>query len=166
MKKFSMYLVLVLTAIISSNSFANKVAYIQGSIVNILDKPSFSGKSITKLIKGDVVEVIVKKNTWVEIKSGNQQGWVAAMLLSKTPPLSKSSLFEKLGKSKKDSNTTSVRIRASMQATAAATRGLRGRTAANKNIDQKNYLGVLAVESKQVTEHDAWKFNKDLSQYK
>jgi len=161
-----MYFVLVLTVLVSTNSFANKVLYIQSAKANLLDKPSFSGKSIATILKGNVVEVISKNNNWVEIKSGKQQGWVAAMLLSKTPPLSKSSLFEKLGKSKKDGNTTNVRTRASLQATAAATRGLRNRAIANKKIGQKNYRSVLAVESKQVTEHDAWKFNSNLSKYR
>jgi len=166
MKKRSIYFILILTAIVSSNSFANKVLYIQSHKANVLDKPSFSGKSIAKFSKGDLVNIIREKNGWIEIKRGNRQGWVAAMLLSKTQPLSKSSLFEKLGKSKKDGNTTSVRIRASLQATAAVTRGFQARTIATKRIDEKNYRSVLAVESKQVTEHDAWKFNKNLSKYK
>ena len=166
MKNNSILVTFILLAIFSANSFANKVLYIQSAKANMLDKPSFAGKSIAKFLKGTVVEVINTKNNWIEVKSGNQQGWIVAMLLSKTPPLSKASLFEKLSKSKKDSNTTSVRTRASIQATAAATRGLRTRTIANKIIDEKNYRSVLAVESIQVTVHDVLQFHNNLSKYK
>ena len=165
MKYYSVSVLLALALLFSPVIHAKKTLYIQSVKANILDKPSFQGKSIANVFKGDIVEVISKQLNWVKIRSNHHQGWVSAMLLAPTPPLSKKSVFEKLHTSVKKKNSNNVRTRASIQATAAATRGLQSRSKSSKDIDA-NYSGVLTIESQRVTTKDAKEFHNNLSRTK
>lgn len=162
MKYNSVYVLLSIVLLFSPAIYAKKVLYIQSTKANIMDKPSFRGTPIAKIFKGDSVEVILKQLNWVKIRSSNHQGWVSSMLLATTPPISKTSVFEKLNTSSKKKKSNNVRTRASTQATAAATRGLRGQRESSKG-DTANYSGVLSVESQRVTTKDAIQFHKNLS---
>lgn len=161
MKYLSVFVLLVFSFLFSPSIYANKVLYIQSTKAKILDRPNFSAKSISELLKGKKVQVVNNKPNWVQVKTSNHQGWVAAMLLAPTPPLSKPSIMEKLKPQKPDNKSKNIRRRASMHATAAATRGLRTRLRTDEKSDT-NYQDLSKVESRQVNNNDAWNFHKKL----
>jgi uncharacterized protein YgiM (DUF1202 family) len=158
MKKYFKFILLCLLTTLPINVMANKTLYVQSVKANVLANPSFKATLVTKLSKGEKVSVVSQKTHWYEVKVNNHSGWVAAMLLAPTQPLKKSSVLKRFKISKK----TTARKRASIQATAAATRGLRSeRSRANTN-ENANYQALDKIEESIVNEQEVQKFHKEL----
>ena len=125
------------------------VLYVQSSKAKIMKSPSFKAKVVVTAKKGTELQVIKKKGSWYEVRVNGNTGWVYRLLVSKSQPINKVSVFAKADRD----ISSKARRRASVMTTAAAARGLaeddRRRLGAETKID---YAALERVEAISVTE--------------
>lgn len=158
MKKHIVFILLGLFVASANAGLPKKILYVQSYKANLLSEPNFDAKLVANLTKGMQVTVISQKSNWVEVKFNKVLGWVPSMLLAPTQPIAKQSVLEGL----QSGNHAQARKRASIQATAAATRGLHSeRSRANTN-ENANYDALETVEKEIVNEQEVEQFHKEL----
>ncbi len=144
-------------ALISTALWAGDTLYVQSVKAKLLDQPAFAGKTLATLSKGQLVEVLEQNGRWFKVRQGEVQGWLSALLVAPQPPLDKASVL----KADDKRLTDKARRRASNQASAAATRGLReGDRSRASDETHANYQAVETMESKQVSEEEAALFHQ------
>jgi uncharacterized protein YgiM (DUF1202 family) len=128
---------------------SSSVIYVQSSKAKIMKSPSFKSKVVLTAKKGQELNVIKKKGRWYQVKAKGKTGWVSRLLVSKSKPIKKVSVFAKADRD----ISKSARRRASVMTTAAAARGLaeddRRRLGAEMKMD---YAAIERMESLSVSE--------------
>ena len=156
MKKITISMCL---ALISTALWAGNTLYVQSLKAKLLDQPAFTGKTLATLAKGQAVEVLAQSGRWYKVQQGSTQGWLSALVVAAHPPLDKSSVL----KADDKRLTDKARRRASHQASAAATRGLReGDRSRASDEAQANYQALESMESTQVSNEEAALFHQPL----
>ena len=124
--------------------------YIQSMRAKIVDQPTFRGKMIMPLKKGDQVTVIQQKGRWIKVSSKGKQGWISKFLVANHPPVKKINILVR-----KNQIVSNVRRRASAVTTAGAARGLSAeqrRRASSKG--GSNFVDLEKLEQLGITEND------------
>lgn len=133
----------------------SSVLYVQSSKAKIMKSPSFRAKVVVTAKRGEELKVISKKGRWYQVKADGKTGWVSKLLVSRSKPFKKVSVFAKADKD----ISNKARRRASVMTTAAAARGLaeddRRRLGAETKSD---YAALEKVEAMSVSEADVDNF--------
>ena len=154
MKKCFITLCLALCA---ATSWAGDALFVQSSKAKLLDQPAFTGKTLAVLTKGQTVEMLERSGRWYKVQHGEVQGWLSGLVISAQPPLEKISVLQ----ADDQRLTNKARRRASTQASAAATRGLReGDRSRASDEEHANYQALEIMEANQVSENEALQFHQ------
>ena len=65
---------------------AAEVAFVLRPRVNIRTEPNARAKVVGRVLRGEKVTVIRRSGRWVQVDTGNGQGWIAASLLGPQAP--------------------------------------------------------------------------------
>jgi len=121
-----------------------ETVFISSYQAKVLQKPHFISESVIYLKKGDRVQVIDKKGSWLKILSNqDKQGWLSRFLVKKTPPNNRVTALNETAKI----NIQDVRRRTSALTSAAAARGLTFLENAEEDNYQSDVQAVLYMES-------------------
>lgn len=156
-KRMIAFLILFLSTSILY-SIEKKVLYVQSVKAYILEKPIFGAKRLAEAKRGEVLQLVEKKEGWFRVKYKSLTGWVSAFFVDTKPPLKRISVFE----SPEEELKGGARRRASAYVTAAAARGLveeRARLSDRYRIDPE---GVKWVESIKITDEEALRFLEEV----
>jgi len=147
--------VLAVMLTIAHLASAQEVYYVQSVKAKILSNPSFKASVVGEASRGTRLNAIGKDGSWVKVNYYGKDGYVAAILLSSSPPMAKHTMI-KAGDSDFQQG---VRRRASTYTSAAAARGLaaddRRRLSGDDKID---YDGLDRIEKFTVSEAELTKF--------
>lgn len=155
----SLLLVIMTLGGYSSSLFA-QTGYIQSKLAPVFDKPSFAGKKIASLNRGQQVEIVAREKSWVNIRFEQQSGWVAKMLLDNHAPLASTQVEP----GKTENTPTKARKRASVRASAAATRGFSSEfRQRSKEPRSANYRDLEKLEQLKIEDTEVREFNQSLS---
>lgn len=153
---------LVLTGLLGFQGavVADTVLYIQSSKAALMSAPEFKAEKLAVLAKGTGVTAVQTTASWTEVNHGGQTGWIATMLLGATPPLN----TIQLNPPREDHPGQKARKRSSVQATAAATRGLTDQFR-QRSLEPHlpNYQAVQQMETQKVEEPEVDEFRKALA---
>ncbi len=128
----------------AGNAFADETYYVQSVKARILAEPSFKAKVVGESTKGAKLLSTGREGAWVKVRLVQREGYVSALLLSKTPPMEKQSLIS----GNETDIKQSVRRRASTYTSAAAARGLTQDDRRRLSTDEKtDYFGLEKMES-------------------
>jgi uncharacterized protein YgiM (DUF1202 family) len=134
--------------------------YLSAEQAKLFSEPKFTAKTLQQLNKGAKLQVLQQKGAWVQVKAGNQQGWVSKFVLSKTPPLERVTVLP----GNKEVKLKDVRRRTSAITTAAAARGLADVSRGTKKDRYvSNPEGVRYMESIKIDEAELARFAKPLN---
>lgn len=144
----SLFIKTFFTFIFFLNGFVTPVAaetvFVSSYQAKVLQKPHFKSESITTLKKGDRVEVIDKKGSWLKVLSNRgKQGWLSRFLVKKTPPNNRITVLNETA----TINIQDVRRRTSALTSAAAARGLTFLENAEEDNYQSDVQAVFYMES-------------------
>ncbi len=150
---YSVVLTLLLT--IAQQASAKESYYVQSVRAKVLSAPSFKAKVLGAASRGTLLTSTGRVGNWVKVSYYGKEGYVAAILLSASPPMARLSMFKDDGSEFKQG----VRRRASTYTSAAAARGLaaddRRRLSGEDKLD---YDGLEKVERYTVTETELARF--------
>jgi hypothetical protein len=145
-------LLLLLSGVVQA---AQDTYYVQSVKARILSEPSFKAKVIGESTKGTKLLSSGREGSWIKVVLYQKEGYVSALLLSKTPPLEKQRLIKGEGADIKQS----VRRRASTYTSAAAARGLAQDDRRRLSTEEKSdYLGLEKMESFSVSSEEVARF--------
>lgn len=151
-------IIFLLLTLLSQAVFGSANMYVQSARAKIMEQPSFKAKVMLNLEKGAEVETIETNGNWIKVKYNEQTGWISKLLLASQQPQPKASLLQGQEQTLKDS----ARRRASENATAAATRGLRNEDRSRMSDgNHADYEALEKVESQQVSDEATWKFHDE-----
>jgi len=140
---------------ITQQASAQEAYYVQSVKAKVLSAPSFKAKVLGEASRGTRLSSIGKDGSWVKVSFYGKDGYVAAILLSASPPMAKHSMI-RAGDSEFQQG---VRRRASTYTSAAAARGLaaddRRRLSGEDKLD---YVGLERVEKYIVSDAELTKF--------
>ncbi len=148
-------------ALAATTSFAgDHLLYIQSAKAALMAAPEFKADKLAVLTQGTPVSPLQVNSNWTQVTHAGQTGWIANMLLDTTLPLNKIQLQQ----STPEKPAQKARKRSSIQATAAATRGLTSQFR-QRSLDQQeaNYEAVQQMESQHVEDAEVDEFHKALS---
>ena len=94
MLRYIRLLVLMVSAMFLMGA-GSSVLYVQSSKAKIMKTPSFRAKVVVTAKRGEELQVISKKGRWYEVKAGGKTGWVSQLLVSRSKPFKKVSVFAK-----------------------------------------------------------------------
>jgi len=143
------------------DSSANR-QYVHSKVTQVYAKPAFNADRLGKLSYGDEVEILRVDKSWANIRYKDMTGWVAKMVLANAKPLPKTAVEQQA----QPDSRNKARKRASVRASAAATRGLSDNFRQRKDdpMREANYPALHKVEEIKVEEKDVLEFNQSLSQ--
>ena len=148
----------IVLAFISQAVMGASSLYVQSARAKIMEQPSFKAKVLQSLDKGAAVEVVETQGNWIKVKYQEHTGWMAKLLLARQAPQAKPSLLQGQEQTLKES----ARRRASENATAAATRGLRSEDRTRMSDENHaDYQALEKVEAQQVSDEATWKFHDE-----
>jgi uncharacterized protein YgiM (DUF1202 family) len=140
---------------ITQQASAQETYYVQSVKAKVLSAPSFKANVLGEASRGTRLSAIGKDGSWVKVNYYGKDGYVAAILLSASPPMAKQSMI-RAGDSEFQQG---VRRRASTYTSAAAARGLaaddRRRLSGEDKLD---YDGLERVEKYVVSDAELTKF--------
>ncbi len=110
---------LLLIAVLASLPTLSETLYVRSYKIKLMASPLHRSKILVVLKRGDQVEKLNARKSWVNIRYKNNTGWVNRLALSNKPPQKQVSLF-----AKKVDISSKARKRASTFTSAAAARGL------------------------------------------
>lgn len=146
-------LALVLT--LAARASAQEAYYVQSVKAKVLSAPTFKTRVLGEASRGTMLRSIGKEGSWVKINYYGRDGYVAAILLSPSPPMAKLTLL------KTDSSEfqQGVRRRASTYTSAAAARGLAADDRRRLSGDDKlDYDGLEKLEKYSLSEDEIVRF--------
>jgi hypothetical protein len=147
--------VLALLFAIAQQASAQQVYYVQSVKAKVLAAPSFKSNVIGEASRGARLSSTGKDGGWVKVSYFGKDGYVAAILLSTSPPMAKHTMI----KASDTEFQQGVRRRASTYTSAAAARGLaaddRRRLSGEDKLD---YDGLERVEKYTVSDAELTKF--------
>lgn len=120
MSKRLLFLSLVTLALTTGVATAQDTYYVQSLKAKILSEPSFKAKMIGEAVKGAKLASSGRQGSWVKVVLSQREGYVSSLLVTKYPPLEKTSVI----RGDQSDIKQSVRRRASTYTSAAAARGL------------------------------------------
>jgi hypothetical protein len=155
MRMLSAMAVLALMFTIPQQASALESYYVQSVKAKVFSAPSFKANVIGEASRGARLSSIGKDGGWVKVNYFGKDGYIAAILLSTSPPMAKHTMI----KASDTEFQQGVRRRASTYTSAAAARGLaaddRRRLSGEDKLD---YDGLERVEKYIVSDADLTKF--------
>jgi len=152
------YCLLFALAMLHFSAGAQQVMYVQSAKANLMAGPSFDSQLLGVLQKGESVTLVKEQGRWVQVTYQTSQGWMSKLLLAQQPPMDKVSVL----KGKEEQLETSARRRASTNATAAATRGLRSDDHDRMSDSSKpDYNELQEMEAIEVQEAEVRQFHQE-----
>ncbi len=147
--------VLALVFTMAQQASAQETYYVQSVKAKVLSAPSFKASVLGEASRGTRLSSIGREGSWVKVNYYGKDGYVAAILLSASPPMAKHTMI-KAGDAEFQQG---VRRRASTYTSAAAARGLaaddRRRLSGEDKLD---YDGLERVEKFIVSDAELTKF--------
>ena len=150
-------LLLAVTVIVILASYASaETLYVKAREAKVMPSASFAGQHIGKLAEGAKVESLSRKGSWVEVQFEGKRGYLAATLLTDSPP-SEGGFFSRI--SDKVQSMGGARRRASTYTSAAAARGVMSFDRARMSREEMvNYDALAEMESSVPSEDDVARF--------
>ena len=149
---------LVLTLVlclIALQASAQETYYVQSVKAKVLSAPSFKASVLGEASRGTRLSSIGKNGSWIKVNYYGKDGYVAAILVSVSPPMAKHTMI----KAGDTDFQQGVRRRASTYTSAAAARGLaaddRRRLSGEDKLD---YDSLERVERYTVSDSELTKF--------
>lgn len=156
MKKLIQYFAAVLFVFIISSSASAETLFVKAREAKVMPGASFAGQPIGKLAAGSKVESLSRKGSWVEVEFEGRRGYLAATLLTDSPP-SEGGFFSRI--SDKVQSMGGARRRASTYTSAAAARGVMSFDRARMSRQEMvNYDALSKMESSAPSEDDVARF--------
>lgn len=144
MRKMLLFLLIVGSLLVTGITHAEEIYYVQSLKAKIMSTPSFKAKTIGESSRGTKLVSSGREGRWIRVMLPPKEGYVSSLLLSKFPPLNKTTLI----KGDETAIKHSVRRRASTYTSAAAARGLAQDDRRRLSRDEKvDYGGVEKMES-------------------
>jgi len=145
---------LILVFVFFSSAQAAELAFVNSKKIKLYEQANYKSDFITQLKKGDELEIIKKKNKWVEVKHAALKGWVPAYSISKNKPkIEKLSFFNRLKSFFMGENK---RARTSTISTAGGIRGLA--EGEEDSSGKKDYESLKKMEKMTVTDEEVEQF--------
>ena len=159
-KKFILTLFMFGVLLGSGAVVAKQTLFIQSAKAALLAQPQFSAKKLAVLHKGAEVDALQTTANWTQVSHNGKTGWIANMLLNSQAPLPRTQLRQP----EAEKPQHKARKRASIQATAAATRGLKDQFRQRSMEPQDtDYDALSQMEHQHPEEQDVDEFHKALS---
>jgi hypothetical protein len=154
-------LIIILTTLLFAGSiFAGSTVYVSNNSAKLLEKPSFSSKSVP-LTKGTALQVIKQEGSFLKVSADGKTGFIASMFTSENKPTG--SLNKASNKEEKVSSGVNARKRASAYTETASARGLtesqKMRTNGGGPVDMEPVLWLEKQGSKIITKEALEKFS-------
>jgi uncharacterized protein YgiM (DUF1202 family) len=155
MKKIIVILMGLLVGMTAGMAYSLETYYVQSRKAKVLSAPSFKASVLGEAGKGTRLSAITRVGSWMKVSYYDKEGYVAAILLSSAPPLTRSKMF----KADTSELKQGVRRRASTYTSAAAARGLAADDRRRLSGDDKfDYDGLEKMEQYTVPEADLVRF--------
>lgn len=149
------FAVLALVFTIAQQASAQETIYVQSVKAKVLSAPSFKASVLGEASRGTRLSSIGREGSWVKVSYYGRDGYVAAILLSASPPMAKNTMI-RAGDSEFQQG---VRRRASTYTSAAAARGLAADDRRRLSGEDKfDYDGLARVENYTVSDAELAKF--------
>ena len=123
--------------------------YVQAAKTTLNSEAKMGASKVLELKRGDVLEVLEKKDVWFKVKSGGKEGWISRLFLSPHKPVGEADLNKEVNVSLEKAS----RKRASSYAVSASARGLNagnrvreGREAYRADFDELEKVDKYAVD--------------------
>jgi hypothetical protein len=140
---------------IALQTSAQEIFYVQSVKAKVLSAPSFKARLLGEASRGTRLSSIGKEGSWVKVNYYGKDGYVAAILLSASPPMAKLAII----KAGDTEFQPGVRRRASTYTSAAAARGLAADDRRRLSGDDKlDYDGLEKMEKYVVSEAELLRF--------
>lgn len=150
----SLAIALVL-CMIALQASAQETYYVQSVKAKVLSAPSFKASVLGEASRGTRLSSIGRDGSWVKVGYYGKDGYVAAILLSVSPPMAKHTMI-RAGDSEFQQG---VRRRASTYTSAAAARGLAADDRRRiSGEDKHDYDGLERVEKYTLSDIELTKF--------
>jgi hypothetical protein len=134
---------------------AQEIYYVQSLRAKIMSAPSFKSKAVGEASKGTKLTSSGREGSWIKVRFYERDGYVAALILSKHPPLNRQSVI----KGDETEIKQGVRRRASTYTSAAAARGLAQDDRRRLSREEKaDYTGLEKMESVAVSMDEVVRF--------
>lgn len=132
--------------------------YVSSVKAKVLQEPNFASTTLIELTKGETLDVLNAKGTWLNVKTNEKTGWISKFLVAETPPIDKITVLS----GEDETELKDVRRRTSAITTAAAARGLAARSDEQDTQYTKNMAGVQYMESFKVSAKELQAFEQFL----
>ncbi len=150
--KTLMHAILVLLAVLPLAQAADQV-YVSSKKVKLYSTPGYNSEAVTRLNKGDALDLMASEGNWMQVRYQAMTGWVPRYSVSDTKPPAEVSFFSRL---KSFFTSDSNRSRVTSISTAGGIRGLAdGETESSGN---KDYEALQEMENISVTEQEVETF--------
>jgi len=160
MKKQLLMLMMFLSAILYgalAHAETDTVYYVQSVNASVRSDPSFGGKIISKVAKGQALTLISKEGSWIKVNVDGKEGYISSLLVSKNPPLQKQTII----KADDEEIQPTARRRASSFTSAAAARGLTDDDQKTQGAEAgPDFKAVEKMEAVKVTPEEVKKFKE------
>jgi hypothetical protein len=144
----------LLLLFVAATLHAEERLYIQSESAKILSEPSFKGKVVTTLQRGQAVSVKGGDARWAQVTTEQNEGWISRFLLAKDPPLDRVTILNEEGEVMEEN----ARRRASAVTTAGAARGLTAEDRSRSSNTSLNYHALDRVEAIKVDPQEVDRF--------
>ena len=145
----------LIVCMFAQQSSAQEAYYVQSAKAKVLSAPSFKASVLGEVNRGMKISSAGREGSWLKISFNGKVGYVAAILLSTSPPMPKYTMI----KADDSEFKQGVRRRASTYTSAAAARGLAADDRRRLSGDDKlDYDGLERVEKFTVQETELAKF--------
>jgi uncharacterized protein YgiM (DUF1202 family) len=152
---FSNIAVSLAVCLFALQASAQETYYVQSVKAKVMSAASFKANVLGEVNRGTRIGSTGREGSWVKINYNGKAAYVAAILLSVTPPMTKHTMI----KADNSEFQQGVRRRASTYTSAAAARGLAADDRRRLSGDDKlDYDGLERVEKFSVTDTDLAKF--------
>jgi len=148
--RIALILLLVLTPL---SSFGAHL-YVQSIKAPLLSEPRLGAPQIAEPQRGEVLEIIEKKDNWYLVKYKELKGWVSRLLVDIKPPKEKVSVLEETGQKLEEG----ARKRASAYVTAASARGLMEERSRLSDRYRVNFEDLEWIEAIKISDLEASRF--------
>ncbi len=155
MRRTLLFLSIISLSLFTGVVRAQDTYYVQSLKAKILSEPSFKGKTIAEAVKGARLVSSGREGNWVKVVLPQKEGYISSLLVTKYPPLEKTSVI----KGDETDIKQSVRRRASTYTSAAAARGLAQDDRRRVSTEDKtDYGGLEKMEAVAISSEEVSRF--------
>lgn len=152
------FMIVVLVAF-SQWAGAAEVVYVQAATAKMKSEAKAGSEDILTLNRGDQLEVLETKGSWIKVQSSGKTGWISKLFTSSNRPVGQAEVF----KNEEVSKEKISRKRSSNYSVTAATRGLSagGRQGAGREKYRSNDQELQRIEGQNIDPKKIENFEKE-----